>query len=94
MIRTKNLNLNNTPTELTITDIVDSHYTIIITNTSANKHALIGDSDVSITHYGIRLEHDQPPVILENMYFKDRLYGISEDPNATVSVAIMVIERH
>jgi len=28
------------------------------------------------------------------MSFKDRLYGISEDPNTATSVAIMVIERN
>lgn len=94
MIRTKNLTLNNTPKELTFPDQVDSHYTIIMTNTSANKHALVGNSDVSLTNYGIRVEHDGPPIILENMYFKDSLYGISEDPNTTTSLSVMVIERN
>lgn len=94
MIRTKNLTLNNTPIELTFPDQVDSHYTIIMTNTSANKHALVGNSDVSLTNYGIRVEHDGPPIVLENMYFKDRLYGISEDPNTTTSLSVMVIERN
>jgi len=94
MIRTKLVTLGNSPTEITFTDEVDSHYTIIITNTSSNKHALIGTSSVSITNYGIRVEHDGPPVTLENMYFKDRLFGISEDPNTPVTVAIIVIERN
>lgn len=94
MIRTKNLSLDNTAKELTFSDEVDSHYSIMITNTSSNKHALVGDINVSTTHYGIRVEHDGPPVILENMSFKDRLYGISEDPNTATSVAIMVIERN
>ena len=94
MIRTKNLSLNNTAQELTFSDVVDSHYTIVITNVSSNKHALIGDANVSTTHYGIRVEHDGPPVILENMYFKDRLYGISEDPNIAADIAVMVIERY
>lgn len=94
MIRTKNIALNNTPIELTFPDQVDSHYTIIMTNTSANKHALVGNSDVSLTNYGLRVEHDGPPIILENMYFKDRLYGISEDPNTTTSLSVMVIERN
>ncbi len=94
MIRTKNLSLDNTAKELTFTDEVDSHYTIVITNTSANKHALVGGSNVSTTNYGLRIEHDGPPIILENMYFTDKLYGISEDPNNATSVAIMVIERN
>jgi len=94
MIRTKNLILDNTPLELTFSDEVDSHYTIIITNTSANKHALVGNSNVSLTNYGLRVEHDGAPIVLENMYFKDRLYGISEDPNTTTSISVMVIERN
>ena len=94
MIRTKNLVLDNTAKELSFTDQVDSHYTIILTNTSANKHALIGLENVSDTNYGIRLEHDSDPIILENLSFKDRLYGISEDPSSTVSIAVMVIERN
>ena len=93
MFRTKNLTLNNTPQELGFTDAVDSNYTIVLTNTSANKHILIGSNDVSLTNYGIRLEHDSNPVILENLSFKDKLYGISEDPNSTVSLSVMVIER-
>ena len=94
MFRTKLVTLGNSPTQITFTDEVDSHYTIVITNTSSNKHALIGTSSVSTTNYGIRVEHDGPPVILENMYFKDRLFGISEDEHTTVQVAIMVIERN
>lgn len=94
MIRTKNLTLNNTAQELTFSDEVDSHYTIVITNTSSNKHALVGNSNVSLTNYGLRVEHDGAPIILENMYFKDRLYGISEDPNTTTSICVMVIERN
>lgn len=94
MFRTKNLTLENTPVELGFSDVVDSHYTIIITNTSANKHALIGTSNVSTTNYGLRVEHDGPPIILENINFKDRFYGISEDPNTATTVAITVIERN
>jgi hypothetical protein len=94
MYRVKNLTLNATPVELTIPDAVDSHYTIIISNTSNNKHILIGPSNVSTTNYGIRLGHDQAPLILENMSWKDRLYGISEDPTGTVTCAVMVIERN
>lgn len=94
MFRTKNLTLNNVAKELSFSDQVDSHYTIIITNTSTNKHALIGTDKVSTSNYGLRVEHDGPPVTIENMSFKDRLYGISEDPNATVTIAVMVIERN
>lgn len=94
MIRTKLLILNNTPQELTFTDEVDSHYSIVLTNVSSNKHALVGNSNVSTTNYGLRVEHDGAPIILENMSFKDRLFGISEDPNTTTQVAVMVIERN
>jgi hypothetical protein len=94
MFRTKLVTLNNTPQELSFSDVVDSHYTIIITNTSSNHHALVGDVNVSTTNYGLRVEHDGPPIILENMNFKDRLYGISEDQNGTTSVSVMIIERN
>jgi hypothetical protein len=94
MIRTRLLTLGNTPTELTFSDEVDSHYTIVITNVSSNKHALIGNGSVSTTNYGLRVEHDGPPITLENMYFKDRLFGISEDPNTTTQVSVLVIERN
>ena len=94
MIRTKLVTLNNTPKEITFTDVVDSHYSIVITNTSANKHALIGSDNVSLTNYGLRVEHDGPPITLENMSFKDKLFGISEDPNTATQVAVMVIERN
>ena len=94
MIRTKLITLNNTPVELTFTDEVDSHYSIVLTNVSSNKHALVGNSNVSTTNYGLRVEHDGAPIILENMSFKDRLFGISEDPNTATQVAVMVIERN
>jgi hypothetical protein len=94
MFRTKLVTLNNTPKELSFSDVVDSHYTIIMTNTSSNKHALVGDSNVSTTNYGLRVEHDGPPITLENINFKDRFYGISEDPNTPTTVAITVIERN
>ncbi len=34
----------------------------------------------------------EPPVVIENMPFTDRLYAISEDPLQSISVAVMVIE--
>ena len=94
MIRTRLLTLNDTPVELSIPDQVESHYSIVITNTSANKHAIIGNEKISRTNYGIRIEHDQPPVILENIFFADKLYGMSEDLGSTVPVSIMIIERN
>lgn len=93
MYRVKNLTVNATAQELTIPDAVESYYTIIITNVSSNKHILIGGSDISTTKYGIRVEHDQAPLILENMPWTDRLYAICEDPNSTAGVAVMIIER-
>ncbi len=92
MIRTKLVTANATPVELSFADEVEAHYKIIITNTSANKHVLVGGPDVSLTNYGFRVEHDQPPVAIENMPFTDRLYAISEDPLQSISVAVMVIE--
>lgn len=93
MYRVKNLTANAIPQELSIPDGVESHYTIVITNISNNKHILIGDSAISTTNYGIRVEHDSSPLILENMAWTDRLYVICEDPLSTADVAVMIIER-
>jgi hypothetical protein len=92
MIRTKLVTANATPVELSFPDEVQSYYKIIITNLSANKHILVGGPDVSLTKYGIRVEHDQPPVTIEGVPYNDRLYAISEDPLQSISVAVMVIE--
>lgn len=93
MIRTKLVTANATPIELTFSNIsVRGHYKIIITNTSTNKHLLIGGSNVSLTNYGMRAEHDQAPVVIENVPFQDKLYAISEDPNTSITVAVMLID--
>jgi hypothetical protein len=91
MIKTKLVTANATPVELSFASPVKGHYKIIITNTSANKHVLIGGSDLSLTNYGLRAEHDAPPVIIENVPFQDSIYAISED-GSNITVAVMVIE--
>lgn len=93
MIRTKNLTANNSPVELGFTDQVESPYTLIITNLSANKHLLVGVAGMSLTNYGVRVEHDSPPLVIENIAHNDKLYAISEDPLQNIPVSIMVIER-
>ena len=91
MIRTRNYTLNSTtPVEITIEDEINLKSTIIISNTSANKHLVIGNSNVTTTNYGIRIEHDASPVSID-LYKDDRLYAIGED--ATVTCAVMIIER-
>jgi hypothetical protein len=91
MIRTRNYTLNNTtPVELTIEDEINVKSTLIISNTSANKHLIIGGSDVSLTNYGIRLEHDAMPLSID-LYKDDRLWALGEDN--TVTCAVMVIEK-
>jgi hypothetical protein len=91
MIRTRNYTLNSTtPVELTIEDDVNVKSTVIVSNTSSNKHLLIGNSNVSVTNYGIRLEHDAMPLSID-IYKDDRLYAIGEDN--TVTCAVMVIEK-
>jgi len=91
MIRTRNYTLNNTtPVELTIEDEINVKSTLIISNTSANKHLVIGGPDVSATNYGIRLEHDAMPLSID-LYKDDRLWALGED--ATVTCAVMVIEK-
>jgi hypothetical protein len=91
MIRTRNYALNNiTPVEITIEDEINVKSTLIISNTSANKHMVIGNSDVSSTNYGIRLEHDAMPLSID-LNKDDRLWAIGED--ATVTCSVMVIEK-
>ncbi len=91
MIRTRNYTLNNTtPVEITIEDEINVKSTLIVSNTSANKHLVIGNSDVSSTNYGIRLEHDSMPLTIE-LNKDDRLWAIGED--ATVTCSVMVIEK-
>lgn len=91
MIRTRNYALDNlTAVELTIQDEINTRSTIIISNTSANKHLVIGNSDVSSTNYGIRIEHDAMPFSID-LNKDDRLWAIGEDN--TVTCSVMIIER-
>lgn len=91
MIRTRNFTLDITaPVEITIPDEIDTPCTIIVSNTSANKHMVIGDSNVSPTNYGIRIEHDAMPLSIE-LKKDDRLWAIGED--ATVTCSVMIIEK-
>lgn len=91
MIRTRNYTLDSvTPVEITIADEIDTPCTLIVSNTSANKHLVIGNGNVSITNYGIRLEHDAMPLTIE-LKKDDRLWAIGED--ATVTCSVMIIER-
>ena len=78
------------PVELTIEDEINTKSTLIISNTSANKHLVIGNGDVSSTNYGIRLEHDAMPLSID-LNKDDRLWAIGED--ATVTCSVMVIEK-
>jgi hypothetical protein len=91
MIRTRNYTLDNlTPVEITIQDEVNTRSTLIISNTSSNKHIVVGNDNVSSTNYGIRIEHDAMPLSID-LNKDDRLWVIGEDNTATCSV--MIIER-
>ena len=91
MIRTRNYSLDNlTPIEITIQDEVNTKSTIIISNTSANKHLVIGNNDMTSTNYGIRIEHDASPISIE-LGKDDRLWALGEDN--TVTCSVMIIER-
>jgi hypothetical protein len=91
MIRTRNYTLDNiVPVEITIPDIIDTPCTIIVSNTSSNKHMVIGNGNVSSTNYGIRLEHDALPFSID-LKKDDRLWAIGED--ATVTCSVMIIEK-
>jgi hypothetical protein len=91
MIRTRNYALDNlTPVEITIQDEVNTRSTIIISNTSSNKHLVVGNDNVSSTNYGIRIEHDSMPFLID-LNKDDRLWAIGEDN--TVTCSVMIIER-
>jgi hypothetical protein len=91
MIRTRNYVLNNlTPVEITIQDEVNTRSTVIISNTSSNKHLVVGNDNVSSTNYGIRIEHDAMPFSID-LNKDDRLWAIGEDN--TVTCSVMIIER-
>ena len=91
MIRTRNYTLDNiTPVELTIEDEVNTRCTIIISNTSTNKHLVVGNQDMTSESYGIRIEHDAMPLTIE-LGKDDRLWALGQDNTATCS--IMIIEK-
>jgi len=90
MIRTKNLVLGATAQELTIYDEIDTPCTIIISNNSSNQHILVGNSSVTTTNYGFRLEHDSVPIQI-NLGAGDRLYAVGS--NTAVDASVMIIER-
>jgi hypothetical protein len=91
MIRTRNYVLNNlTPVEITIQDEVNTRSTVIISNTSSNKHLVVGNDNVSSTNYGIRIEHDAMPFSID-LNKDDRLWAMGEDN--TVTCSVMIIER-
>lgn len=92
MFKTRNVTANATPVQLTFENPPYLTYSIIITNTSANKHLLVGDSNVSTTNYGFRVEHDQPPMTIESIPWTDHFWAVSED-GSTIPVAVTIIER-
>lgn len=91
MIRTKNFLLGSTAVELTIEDEINKPCTIVISNNSSNQHILVGNSNVSTTNYGFKLEHDSDPIVLDLQPW-DRLWAVGS--NSSVDASIMIIERN
>lgn len=90
MIRTRNLTLSTTtPTELTISDIVQSTNTLIVQNTNDTGFIYLGTNSVSSSNYGYKLFPGQGFTIELSAF--SRLYAVSSAN--TMTAAVMVIER-
>jgi hypothetical protein len=90
MIRTRNVSLSTTsPTELTITDIVQSSNTLVVQNTNDSGYVYIGTSAVSSSNYGIKLYPGQAFTIELSAY--THVYAVCSAN--TMTAAVMVIER-
>jgi len=81
------ITLNDTTSTILTTDgdNLPSNLTICIQNLSNSKRVFLGDSSVSSTSFGYRLEHDQS-IVFERLNKSTELYGISEDGDTDVAV--------
>ena len=90
MIRTRNLTLSTTtPTELTITDVVQSSNTLVVQNDNSVGFIYLGTNTVSASNYGFKLYPGQAFTIELSAYA--HLYAVCSAN--TMTAAVMVIER-
>lgn len=86
MLRTRNLSLTSSPTELTIQDSIEQPNAIAIQNTSNSAHVYIGNENVSTSNYGLKLAPSQTVSIDLSSY--QSIYAVGES-GAAVSVLIL-----
>ena len=86
MLRTRNLNLNSTPTLLTIVDEIDTPNTISIQNTDLSNPVYIGDASLTASSYGIKLVAGQ--IFSADLGAYDKLYAIGSG-----TVSVLILER-
>lgn len=86
-MKIKNLILNSTPQELTVSDGIDSPCTISIQNTHSSENLYLGPSEVSSSEYGIRLSPGQSFSADLGPY--DKIYAVGD----SATVAIMILEQ-
>jgi hypothetical protein len=86
MLRTRNLTLTSTPTELTINDEVNNPNTVSVQNTDASATLYIGGPSVSSSSYGIKLLAGQ--IWSGDLGAYDKIYAVG-----TGTCAVMILER-
>jgi hypothetical protein len=88
MIRTRNLTLNGTAVEASITDAIQANNDIAIQNTSPDKYAYVGNSSVTTSSYGFKLFPGQ--TITLELDANEKIY-VCGDSGATVAILILEI---
>lgn len=86
MLRTMNLTLTSTPVLLTISDEVDSPNTISIQNTDPTATLYLGQYNVTVSNYGIKLAPGQ--LWSADLGPYDKLYAMG-----TGTAAVLILER-
>ena len=86
MLRTRNLTLTSTPTELTIDDAINTPNTVSVQNTDGSATLYIGGPNVSSSSYGVKLVAGQ--IWSGDLGAYDKIYAVG-----TGTVAVLILER-
>lgn len=87
MIKTRNIELSSTPTNLTYTGVVDPPVALSIQNIMSSGFAYLGAENVSSTNYGHKLYPGQSFVI--TLAPNDKLFAVGD---SGVSIAIFSLD--
>ena len=83
MIRTKLVELSDTPTQIDWMDEVDRPVSIVIQNLADEGYVYLGTSSVSTSNFGIRIP---PEGTFDIDLLEDNLYAATNGESITVSV--------